>query len=172
MDNKKIKSAEEWINYLGLIKHPEGGWFRETYRSKEHIIKKHLPSRFTGDRSFSTSIYFLLKSDEFSAFHRIKQDEIWHFHDGASLTIYIIDENAEYFKLYLGKNLVKNEQPQQIVKAGWLFAAKVKGIDSFTLVGCTVAPGFNFDDFEIPERRELLDLFPQHQSVIMKFTKV
>ena len=165
------KSAAEWIQYLGLIKHPEGGWFKETYRSTENIKQENLPTRFSDDRSFSTSIYFLLQSNEYSAFHRIKQDEIWYFHEGSSLTIYVINENAECFELNLGKNLENREQLQIIVEAGWLFAAKVNDQNSFTLAGCNVAPGFDFDDFEMPERKQLLDLYPQHKSIIMQFSK-
>ena len=167
--SKFYKSAEDWIDNLGLIRHPEGGWFRETYRSTEYIERKHLPVRFSGDRSFSTAIYFLLKSSEFSAFHKIRQDELWHFHCGSSLAIHIIDENNEYQKHILG--LQGRQHPQLAVKAGCLFAAKVKDPDSYTLVSCTVAPGFDFDDFEMPARNQLLDLYPQYKSVIMKLTK-
>jgi uncharacterized protein len=163
------KSADEWIDTLGLCKHPEGGWFRETYRSTEYINRKCLPARFKADRSFSTAIYFLLKSSEFSAFHKIKQDEAWHFHCGSSLVIHSIDENDEYQQRLLG--LQGSEQPQLIVKAGSLFAAKVKDQDSYTLVSCTVAPGFDFDDFEMPSRKQLLDLYPHYKSIIMKLTK-
>lgn len=163
------KQAEDWIEFLDLIKHPEGGWFRETYRSSESIDSRHLPARFNGERSFSTAIYFLLKSAEFSAFHKIKQDELWHFHCGSSLVLHIIDENAKYQQQLLG--LHNDENPQIVVKAGCLFAAKVIDPDSYTLVSCTVAPGFEFDDFEMPSRKRLLDLYPQHKSVIMKLTK-
>ena len=108
---------------------------------------------------------------EFSAFHKIKQDEIWHFHDGTALKIYVIDENEEYLELILGNNPNNNEQPQVIVKAGWLFAARVIEENSFSLVGCSVAPGFEFDDFEMPARHVLLDLYPQFKSIIIQFTK-
>lgn len=165
------RTAEEWIHYLDLNRHPEGGWFKETYRSDEHIKKHQLPARFSGDRVFATSIYFLLKSTEFSAFHKIKQDEIWYFHEGTALKIYVIDENEEYLELILGNNPNNNEQPQVIVKAGWLFAARVIEENSFSLVGCSVAPGFEFADFEMPARQVLLDLYPQFKSIIMQFTK-
>jgi uncharacterized protein len=163
------KSAEEWIRNLNLVKHPEGGWYKETYRSPEYIEKDHIPYRFSGRRSFSTSIYFLLKSDEFSAFHRIKQDEIWHFYTGSSLTIYVIEQNGYYLEYNLG--LEKGEQPQVLIKAGCFFAAQVNERDNYTLVGCTVSPGFDFDDFELPSRERLLTVFPQHKLIITKFTK-
>lgn len=79
-------NARQWIERLELIKHPEGGYYKETYRAEETIAKNHLPERFSGNRSFSTAIYFLLKEGDFSAFHRIKQDELWHFYDGSSFT--------------------------------------------------------------------------------------
>ena len=167
--NNSYKSAREWIDELALIKHPEGGWFKETYRCDEYIDKECLPERFSGKRSFSTAIYFLLKEDEFSAFHSIKQDEIWHYHAGSPLIIYVIDQNAQYKELYLGLN--SGEQPQLVLKAGWLFSAAVKKPGNYTLVSCTVAPGFDFDDFNMPAREELLQMYPQYQSIIMKFTK-
>jgi len=169
MNNTQSRSAKEWIAYLNLTKHPEGGWFKETYRSRENIDQKCLPGRFSGNRSFSTAIYFLLKENEFSAFHSIKQDEVWHFHSGSPLTIHIIDQNTKYRELNLG--LFDRAQPQLVVKAGCLFAAAVKNPDSFTLVSCTVAPGFDFADFNMPAREKLLDIYPQYKSLIMKFSR-
>lgn len=167
MDNK----AKYWIDNLDLIKHPEGGWFNEIYRNQEKIKKEHLPKRFEGDRNLSTSIYFLLSSYEFSAFHRIKQDEIWYYHDGSSLTLHIIDLNGAYFKFILGKDILAGQKLQHVVRAGWLFAASVDAPEFFTLVGCNVAPGFDFDDFEIPGRQNLIEQYPQHKSIIKQFTK-
>lgn len=166
-----MRTAEYWIQSLGLLKHPEGGWYKEVYRNPENIKKESLPERFSGDRSFSTSIYFLLKSGELSAFHRIKQDEIWYFHEGAPLTIYVIDENSKYFELHLGNSIKNNCQPQVVVKSGWLFAAKVDNENSYTLTGCSVAPGFDFEDFDMPEREKLLGLYPGYKNIIMEFTK-
>jgi len=166
-----IEPAQKWIENLGLIKHPEGGWYKENYRSSENILKDHLPDRFSGDRSFSTSIYFLLTSDEFSAFHRIKQDEIWHFYDGSSLGIHSIDREGNYRERMLGKNIEEKENLQIVVEAGCCFAASVQGENTFTLVGCTVAPGFDFEDFEMPDRSDLLKIFPEHKEIIQKLTK-
>jgi uncharacterized protein len=164
------KLASKWINNLKLKKHPEGGWYKEVYRSPEIILKQNLPDRFNGDRSFSTSIYFLLTSDEFSAFHRIKQDEIWHFYDGSSLTIHIIDKEGNYTEQVLGKQIEKGESLQVIVKAGCFFAASVNEENAFTLVGCTVAPGFDFEDFEMPNRARLLNQYPEHKEVIERLS--
>jgi predicted cupin superfamily sugar epimerase len=165
-----MSDAEQWIQTLQLRPHPEGGWFREVYRSEETISPQGLPRRFSGERHFSTAIYFLLNEKEFSAFHRIKQDEIWHFYDGNALTIHMIDPSGNYSAVKLGRNPSEGESLLVVVKAGWLFGATVNGENSFGLVGCTVAPGFDFDDFEMPSRAELLDQYPQHKEIIEGLT--
>lgn len=166
----KMKDAAYWIRTLNLSPHPEGGFFKETYRSGELIARQHLPERFSGDRVFSTSIYFLLCSNNFSAFHRIKQDELWHFYDGSSLTIHIISPEGNYQTITLGRDIENDENLQAIVPAGNYFAAEVNDTSSFSLTGCTVAPGFDFEDFEMPSQNELLALFPGKSTVIRKFS--
>lgn len=165
-----MKTAEYYIKKLGLQKHPEGGWFKEVYRSTEKIAGEHLPGRYSGSRHHSTSIYFLLTSDTFSAFHRIKSDELWHFYEGSPVTIYMIDDAGNYSEITLGGNIESGEVLQCVIPHGVWFGAKVKSADSFCLVGCTVAPGFHFDDFELGKRDELLKLFPQHKKIIEKLT--
>ena len=167
-----MKDAEQWINDLNMLPLPEeGGWFKEVYRSEEYIPNDSLPDRFPGKRTFSTSIYYLLKSDEFSAFHRIKQDEIWHFYEGSSLTIHIIDQRGSYKQIKLGRDFDNGESFQATIDKGDLFAATVNQQGSFSLIGCTVAPGFEFEDFEAPDRKELLELYPEHEAVITKLTR-
>ena len=165
-----MKTAEYYIKSLELQKHPEGGWFKEVYRSTEEIAKEHLPDRYTGTRHHSTSIYFLLTSDTFSAFHRIKSDELWHFYDGFPVTIYMIDDDGNYSEITLGRDIESGEVLQCVIPHGVWFGAKVNSHDSFCLVGCTVAPGFHFDDFELGEREELLKKFPEHKEIIKKLT--
>ncbi len=166
-----VPDAKHWIDGLKLRRHPEGGWFRETYRSAESVAKAYLPPRFTGDRSFSTAIYFLLESGDLSALHRIKQDEVWHFYDGSPLTIHVIDPAGNYSAIRLGRDLAAGEGPQAVVRAGDWFGASVEEPGSYALVGCTVAPGFDFADFEMPGREELCRLFPQHRAVIERLTR-
>lgn len=174
-----MNNPKYWIEKLELVQHPEGGWYREVYKSEEIIKKEHLPERFSGDRRFSTSIYFLLKSGDpstssgqgFSAFHRIRSDEIWHFYKGSAITIHVIDAEGNYSSVKLGKNFDKGEVFQFTVPRSTWFAAEVNKRDSFALVGCTVSPGFHFDDFELGEREELLSMFPQHKEIITGFTK-
>jgi uncharacterized protein len=166
-----MTDAKVWIDTLQLRPHPEGGYFRETYRSEETVAKAALPARFQGDRAFSTAIYYLLDGDDFSALHRIKQDEVWHFYDGSSLTIHVIDVEGNYSTTLLGRNPAAGEVPQAVVRAGCFFGATVNRVRSYSLVGCTVAPGFDFADFELPGREELCRLFPRHRPIIEKLTR-
>jgi hypothetical protein len=166
-----MPDARAWIDHLGLSRHPEGGWFRETYRSAERIARAHLPPRFTGDRAFATMIYYLLEGDDFSALHRIRQDEGWHFYDGSPLTLHLIAPDGSYSAVRLGRRPAHGERPQAVAPAGWLFAATVDEPGSFSLCGCTVAPGFDFADFEMPPRAELLRQLPQHGAIIERLTR-
>jgi predicted cupin superfamily sugar epimerase len=166
-----MNDARRWIEALQLRRHPEGGYFRETYRSAEVLRKETLPARFSGDRAFSTAIYFLLEGDDFSALHRIKQEEVWHFYDGSSLTVHVIDPRGNYTALRVGRDLDRGEVPQAVVMAGCLFGATVNDPGSFALAGCTVAPGFDFADFELPGREELCRLYPQHREIITRLTR-
>jgi len=169
--SEMMENADYWIKTLNLEMHPEGGFFKEIYRSDETIPREALPERFSGKRSFSTSIYFLLKNRNISLFHRIKQDEIWHFYEGTSLTIHLLSMDGVYSKDVLGRNIEAGESFQVVVPAGYYFAAEVNDKESFGLVGCTVAPGFDFEDFELPDRSELSQNFPQHLMIIESFTK-
>jgi predicted cupin superfamily sugar epimerase len=166
-----MAGAQAWIDGLALQRHPEGGWFRETYRSAERLPQAALPERFDGGRAFSTAIYFLLEGEDFAALHRIKQDEVWHFYDGSSLTIHIFDADGDYSVIKLGRNADAGEAPQAVVHAGCLFGATVDDRASYALVGCTVAPGFDFADFEIPGRDVLLGRYPQHRVIIEGLTR-
>ncbi|MDT7833375.1 cupin domain-containing protein [Flavobacteriaceae bacterium S356] len=158
------------IKELGLLEHPEGGYFKETYRSTGEISNVELGQKYKGDRNYSTGIYFLLTSEKFSAFHKINQDEMWHFYKGAPLLLHMISKEGEYTSVIIGNDFDKGEVPQYVVKGGDWFAAEVIGDNTYTLVGCTVAPGFDFADFVLPERKELAKQFPQHQEIITKLT--
>ena len=165
-----MKSAEYWIEKLKLQKHPEGGWFKEVYKSDEKILKDHLHKRFSGARHHSTSIYFLLSGNEFSAFHRIKSDELWHFYEGSAITVHMIDENGKYSKALVGNNFDNGEAFQNVVPHGVWFASELSDKNSYALVGCTVAPGFDFEDFEMGDRDTLLKMFPMHKEIITRLT--
>jgi predicted cupin superfamily sugar epimerase len=161
--------ATFWIETLGLVRHPEGGWFRETYRSTETIAASALPERFRGERCFSTAIYFLLQRGDISALHRIHSDEIWHFHEGAALTVQLITPQGEWREILLGRNPSRGERFQGVVPAGCWFGAETLG--DFSLVGCSVAPGFDFADFQMADRMELTGRYPQHAALIRRLTR-
>jgi uncharacterized protein len=164
------KDARYWINHLGLSPHPEGGYYRATYKSDLTIVRNALPASYQGDRSASTAIYFLLDGRDFSAFHRIASDEVWHFYTGSSLVVYVIDPDGDYSELHLGGGS-DGEAFQAVVKAGCWFASRVKDGAGFALVGCTVAPGFDFADFELATRSELVAAYPQHGKLIAELTR-
>ena len=159
-------TAAEYIQALELQPHPEGGYYRQTYASEEQLNAAALPQRFGGDRSVSTAIYFLLEGKDYSAFHRIKSDELWHFYTGGGLHIYVIHPDGRGEVLLLGNDLANGYRFQQVVKAGCWFASKPANENSFSLVGCTVAPGFDFADFEMAREEELLKQYPQQQQWI------
>lgn len=163
-----MNESKDWISKLDLLDHPEGGHYKEVYRSEETIPSQILPDRFSGDRFFSTSIYYLLRRCEFSKFHRIKSDEIWHFYAGSPMQIIHIDKDGKLIKRQLGIDIENEITPQLIVYAGDWFAAQSLG--DYSLVGCTVSPGFDFTDFEIADRKKLISAFPQHQQIIEEFS--
>ncbi len=164
-------NAQHWVHALELREHPEGGYFRETYRSAKTIERCCLPGEYQGERVYSTAIYYLLESNDFSAFHRIHQDELWHFYDGSPLTIHMIHPSGEHVPARLGVNSQRGEQPQVVVPGGTLFGACVDEPNSYTLGGCTVAPGFDFSDFILPSRQHLLAQHPQHSEIIKRLTR-
>lgn len=164
-----MRDANYWIKHLNLLPHPEGGYFREVYRSDEKIKGSSLPDRFTNDRHINTSIYFLLCKDMFSAFHRIKSDEIWHFYDGDHVSIYMINDENKLITYKLGLLPEKGILPQITIPANNWFASESTG--DFSLVGCTVSPGFNFNDFEMGDRNSMIYQYPKHRNIIERLTK-
>ncbi|MGA9978961.1 MAG: cupin domain-containing protein [Candidatus Sulfotelmatobacter sp.] len=165
------KDANYWIKNLRLEPHPEGGFFRQTYKADLVLPHEALPPQFTGARPASTAIYFLLERKSFSAFHRLRSDELWHFYVGAPVLIHVISESGGYSKVLLGSDPESGEALQAVVKAGCWFASHLKDSKSFALVGCTVAPGFDFEDFELAKRDELTRRYPQHRELIERLTR-
>ena len=163
---------DEIIRKLNLEPHPEGGYYRETYRADLQIDQVSLGDSYSGKRNCSTCIYFLLTSDSFSSFHRIKQDEIWHFYQGNPIRMHLISPSGDYSNVTIGNNIETGEAPQFVVPRGYWFAGATMGDKGYSLVGCTVSPGFDFDDFELGNREELISKFPQHQKIITKFTRL
>ncbi|MBL0355932.1 MAG: cupin domain-containing protein [Chitinophagaceae bacterium] len=159
------------IQHYHLQPHPEGGWYKETYKSSETIPAAGLPERFSGERSFSTAIYFLLEQGNFSAFHRIKSDECWHFYSGDPLEVFVLYTNGRLEVITLGQDILNGQLFQYVVPANCWFASRPAASSAFCFVGCTVAPGFDFADFEMAEEKILLDLFPIHTAVIKELCR-
>ncbi|MHC4079964.1 MAG: cupin domain-containing protein [Planctomycetota bacterium] len=166
-------TADLLIEMLELLPHPEGGFYRETYRAPGTIAAEALPGRFGGARAYSTAIYFLLRGDQFSALHRLRCDELWHFYLGAPLELIEITGGGRLVVTRLGPALTAGEVPQAAVPAGHWFGARLaeRRPDAFALVGCTVAPGFDFADFEMARRDDMLAAHPRHESLIRALTR-
>lgn len=164
-------TAQLLIQQLQLQPHPEGGFYKETYRAPGSIPKEALSNEFSGDRSFSTAIYFLLQAGDYSAFHRIKSDECWHFYEGETLLIHVIDSSGNYNRVRLGRNITQGEVFQFVVPAGCWFASEPASQTSFALVGCTVAPGFDFNDFEMAKEEVIMKDYPQHQVILKRLCR-
>ncbi len=154
------EDAARLIVDLGLRPHPEGGYFTEKYRSDRSVVGG------AGERSAVTSICYLLSGDDFSAFHRLKSDELWHFYEGADIAIECIDLGGRHQRLVIGGSARQAAMPPGV----W-FAAHLVDAKGYALVGCDVAPGFEYKDFEIASRSELLGAFPQHASLINRLTR-
>lgn len=163
-------TASQLITQNNLKPHPEGGYYSESYRSGEIISANALPGRYKGDRCFSTAIYFLLEGEQFSGFHRIQSDELWHFYTGIGLHIYLLHDDGRGEILKLGNDLAEGYCFQQLVPASCWFASKPATHDGFSFMGCTVAPGFEFADFEMADKETLMKEFPQHKEWITRLT--
>lgn len=159
-------AALRLIHRLGLEPHPEGGFYRETYRSEERI-QRGVPSV---ERAAATAIYYLLADDAYSAWHRIQSDELWHFHAGDALDVHVLEDGGTVRTHRLG-HAADDEMAvyQAMVPAGrWFAAERVAGAHGYTLVGCTVAPGFEFSEFELAESRVLLKSHAAHDDLIRR----
>jgi predicted cupin superfamily sugar epimerase len=179
-------SAAALVRHLQLLPHPEGGYYRETYRSSGRIPGEALPAPFSGERNYSTAIYFLLEGGQYSAFHRIASDECWHFYQGIPLHIYVLHPSGELETIVLGNGPLGDDPAtddpgagdpaggavfQAVVPAGCWFASRPSAPGGFCLVGCTVAPGFDFTDFEMAGAETLAREYPMHASLIRELCR-
>ena len=149
------------IEKLGLLPHPEGGYYKETYRSEEECL--------AGTRNVSTSIYFLLTSDNVSHFHRIQSDEIWYFHAGSPLVVHTLT-NTGHTKHLVGNDILAGQTPQLLVPKNTIFGSSVLEENSYSLVSCSVAPGFDFADFELFSKEELMETYGEFEEIINALT--
>jgi len=162
--------AKQYKKKLKLKKHPEGGYYKEVYRSGELILGEHLPKRFKTSRNFSTSIYFMLEGNQYSTFHKLQSDELWHFYDGCDVNVYIINSKGKLLKKKIGRG--KDCKFQITIEKNNWFAAELADKKLFALIGCTVSPGFELDDFLMGKNKDLIKQFPQHKRLIEKFTAI
>lgn len=163
-----MPSADEVIESLQLSPHPEGGFYAETFRAAP--LPFQLPGR--GERSAATAIYFLLRATDFSALHVVASDEQWHHYLGDPLELHCFDVAGEHRRALLGSDILSGQRPQHVVLAGELQGARVvRGAYGFALCGCSVAPGFDFADFRMPPRAELLEQLPQYRELVTSLTR-
>jgi predicted cupin superfamily sugar epimerase len=164
-------NAENLIKLLGLKSHPEGGYYRETYRSDEIIGKRALPERYTGNRRYGTAIYYLLTLETFSAIHRIKTDEVYHFYLGDPVELIQLLPDGSGCVVTLGNDIASGAQLQTVVSRGTWHGARLAKGGKYALLGTTVAPGFEFADFEVGRRDDLIRSYPSFSDVIIALTR-
>jgi predicted cupin superfamily sugar epimerase len=166
-----MMNAQELIDFYSLQVHPEGGYYKQSYRSDIVIDKKALPATFNGSRLISTAIYFLLPAGSFAAFHRIKSDELWHFYAGKPLHIHVIHPDGRYELLKLGSDFNQGQSYQLKVPAGVWFASEPSDKNGFSFVGCTVSPGFDFSDFEMASSSQLVEEYPDLRELVSRLCR-
>lgn len=171
MKEQKENEKTALITELGLRPHPEGGWYKEVYRSEEMVSANALPARYTDGRSLGTSIYYLLGRDDFSAFHRIQSDELWYFHKGDPLDLFVLMQDGTMRHSVLGSDKPNETCYQTCVPARHWFAARVRDGGHYALVGTAVVPGFDFADFEMGKAEMLLKKFPDHAGLIRQLCR-
>lgn len=161
-----MQKKNHYIEKLGLVAHPEGGYYASTYRSPLNTVTQGK------SRPLATSIYFLLGIEDVSHFHQLKSDELWYFHDGNPLDVIMILDTGELVVETLGLDLDKGQKPQLLVPGGAIFGSSMhqEGEHDFSLVGCVVSFGFDFDDFKLFSRNELMELYPSYEAIIQKLT--
>lgn len=164
-------TADYFIKKLNMVAHPEGGFYKEIYTSEENITSNELKVDYEGSRILWTSIYFLLRDGEVSNFHRLKSDEMWYYHSGSPLTIYMISPGGKLITEQLGLDVEAGEKPQVLVPKDYIFGSAMNH-EGYALVGCMVSPGFEFRDFELFKRAALLEKYPHYQHIIHKLTTV
>ena len=163
-------TPQQLIQRYNLHPHPEGGWYKEVYRSKEYIEAKALPGRYNGNRRYCTAIYFLLEKGEISAFHRIKSDECWHFYAGDPMQVFVIERDGTLGIIELGSDVENGQLFQYVVPANTWFASRPSPGSAYSFVGCTVAPGFEFADLDLADADVLSRQYPEHEQLIRELS--
>ena len=163
-------TPEMLIELLGLAPHPEGGYYRETYRSGETVPGESLPERYTGDRAHATAIYYLLTAGDCSRFHRVASDEVFHFYRGDPVLLAVLYPDGDGDTIVLGPDVRSGQAPQAVVPAGCWQGLVLRNGGRYALLGTTVAPGFDFADFEVGDRGRLVEEYPAYRDIIRRLT--
>ena len=164
-------TAQQIVDRLGLRPHPEGGFFREVFRAPTRVEHPGIPDGADATRCGGSLIYFLLEAGDFSAWHRVRwTEEIWHLYAGGPVELHTIDKAGSHTCTTLD-NSPAQLNPVTVVPAGCWQAARIADNSPWALCGCTVAPGFEFADFQMPPRAELLERFPQHREILHALTR-
>jgi predicted cupin superfamily sugar epimerase len=160
------QTASCWIKHLNLQPHPEGGFYKEVFRSQQKVLRPGAVE----EKSACTSIYYLLEGSDYSGFHRIVSDELWYFHKGVPLTIHVIDQQGNHSAHELSD--METGSLSLVIPGGLWFAAEIASSKGFTLVSCAVAPGFEFAEFEMAKKNEITMLYPLHAMLFNKFCRI
>jgi uncharacterized protein len=166
-----MTTAKAIIAALDLRPHPEGGYYRETFRSNELLDAAALPARYSGARSMATAIYFLIEEGNFSALHRVQSDEMFHFYVGSPVEVFVIAPGGAAATAVLGSDVASGQRPQFLVPKGSIQGLRVARGGTFALLGATVAPGFDFADFELMSRESLVNTYPALSEQIIGLTR-
>ncbi len=163
-------TSDELISHFKMEKHPEGGYYKESFKSNGTLPQSALPSQIKGDRLWSSAIYFLLCNQEKSKLHKIAFDEVWHFYLGDPIVVVEIEPDGNVKETILGPDFIAGQKLQHVVPGGRWFGSYLPEGSQFAFVGCTVAPGFDFRDFEMGDKHTLLELYPDAKQIIEKLT--
>ena len=163
-------TGKYFIEKMGMKPHPEGGFYKENIKAENVLTPETSGLPISGERKLWSSTYFLLKDRDFSAFHRLQSDEIWYYHSGTPLIVYIIKENGELEQVRLGLDIERDEKPQVLMQKGSIFGAVMDG-PGYSLFSCMVSPGYDPADFEMIPRETLLQDYPQYEQIIRRLTR-
>lgn len=171
MKPEKQRQINLLVNKYSLVPHPEGGYYKQTFKSKDNIVP---PARFGENEELSagTAIFFLLSGEDFSAWHKLNMAETWHYYGGGDLKLYIIEPNRKLTTVTLGNPLSDNTIPQYTIEPNKYFSAELSDKEDYCFVGCTVSPGFEFRHFELANRNAFSKQYPEHSDLIKRLTRV
>jgi hypothetical protein len=162
-----MKDSNYWIEKLGMIPHPEGGYYHSSYKSSQTMFRHDIAGVSSSERNLWSSIYLLLTEEDFTSFHRVRSEEVWYYHHGSSVKIYMISPEGDLTTAKLGLDLDQNEKMQVLIPKNYIIAAE-RIEDTHAMIGIMVSPGFDFDDIKIYDKDELTNLFPMHEEIISR----